>query len=384
MDGSQLPGRDAPVSVAAPPRPTRLFRRVALLALVLGAVTAAGAYGRYWFLTGRYLETTDDSYTAADAAAIAPRVAGQIASVLVTDNQLVATGQPLARVDDRDYRAALAAAQADVASATADIGTADAQLVAQQARIDQARADSASARAGVQFAAADFRRYQDLMRSGNGTVQRAEQADADIRQKTAAASGAEAALAGATQQVDVLRAQKARAEAAKLRAEAAAEQARLNLSYTEITSPIAGAVGDRSLRLGQFVQAGTRVMTIVPTGRDIYVVANFKETQLAQLCRGDMAMIAIDMLSGKTLTGRVDSLAPGSGSQFALLPPENATGNFTKIVQRVPVKIMLDAADPATLARLRPGLSVTATIDTRTCPPGTPQTLVNETEPANP
>ena len=381
MDGSQLPGRDAtPVSSAeAPVRPRRL-RRLLFGAALLGVLASGAAYGRYWFVTGRYLESTDDAYTAADAVTIAPRVAGPIVDVLVTDNQRVRAGDALARIDDRDYHAALDAATADIASARADIASTDAQITQQAAAITQAQADIDSARAALGFAAADDRRYVDLLKTGNGTVQRAEQANADIRQKAAALAHAIAAETSARQQIDVLRATRARAAAAEARAQAAADQARLNLSRTVITAPVDGAVGDRSLRLGEYVQAGTRLMDVVPTGRDIYVVANFKETQLARMWRGERATIAIDMLSSHSFSGHVDSLAPGSGSQFALLPPENATGNFTKIVQRVPVKIIIDDADPTTLSHLRPGLSVTATVDTRTRPPGIGHTLVGETE----
>ncbi len=381
MDGSQLPSRDATLAsrAEAPARP-RLLRRLLLGAALVGAIAGGAAYGRYWFVTGRYLESTDDAYTAADAATIAPRVAGPIVAVLVTDNQRVRAGDALARIDDRDYRASLEAATADIASARADIAATDAQITQQTAAIAQAQADIDAARAALGFATADNQRYANLVKTGDGTVQRAEQASADIRQKAASLARAIAAESSARQQTDVLQATRARAVAAEARAQAASDQARLNLSRTTIAAPVDGAVGDRSVRLGQYVQAGTRLMDVVPTGRDIYVVANFKETQLAQMWRGERATLAVDMLGSHGFIGHVDSLAPGSGAQFALLPPENATGNFTKIVQRVPVKIIIDDADPTTLSHLRPGLSVTATVDTRTRPPGVGQTLVGEAE----
>ena len=389
MDGSQpvlerprLPGAapqdEAAVSVAAPARRPWGIRRLLLGVVLLLLVGAAAWYGVNWWTTGRFMEATDDAYTQADAVGIAPRVSGYVREVLVGDNQRVRAGQVLARIDDRDYRAALDQARADAASAQADIGNIDAQTVLQSTVIEQAQTDIASAQAALDFARADYTRYSDLMRSGNGTVQRAQQADSDIRSRTAALARSRAGFAAAQQQLQVLAAQRARAVAALARAGAATEQAELNLSYTSIVAPIDGAVGDRSLRLGELVQPGTRVMDIVPTGTDIYVVANFKETQLARMWRGERVEVAVDMLPDVALTGRIDSLAPGSGAQFALLPPENATGNFTKIVQRVPVRIVLDPADAATLAKLRPGLSVYASVDTRTRPAGTPQTLVDE------
>ncbi len=392
MDGSQpalertrapapTPREDAAMSTAAAsPRRPRPFRRI-LLGIVLLAVLAGGSLYLYrWWTTGRFMEATDDAYTQADAVTIAPRVSGYVREMLVTDNQRVRAGQVLARIDDRDYRASLDQARADAASAQADIGNIDAQIALQRTVIEQVQTDIVSAQAALDFARADFQRYNDLMRTGNGTVQRAQQADSDIRSRTAALARSRQGFAAAGQQVQVLQAQRAKAVAALARAQAVTDQAELNLSYTNVVSPIDGAVGDRSLRLGQLAQPGTRVMDIVPVGREIYVVANFKETQLARMWRGERVSVAIDMLPDITLTGRIDSLAPGSGAQFALLPPENATGNFTKIVQRVPVKILLDPADQATLAKLRPGLSVYATVDTRTRPDGAPpQTLVDET-----
>ena len=384
MDGSQAVTRESlvadmpPLSGADTKARRGGRRRWLLMGAVLIAVAAAGAYGKYWWTTGRFLESTDDAYTQADAVAVAPRVSGYISEVDVTDNQRVSAGQVVARIDERDYRAAQDQARADVVSAAADIRNVDAQIALQQTVITQAQADIVSAQAALDFAQDEYRRYTDLARTGNGTVQRAQQADSDIKKATAGLAHARAALQAAQDQVGVLQAQRSRDVAALARADAAEEQASLNLSYTTLVAPVNGAVGDRAVRLGQFVSPGTRVLDVVPTGRDIYVVANFKETQLRDMWRGESADVAIDMLPGVTLHGHVDSLAPGSGAQFALLPPENATGNFTKIVQRVPVKIVLDTEGPMTLAKLRPGLSVTATVDTRTLPSGPLQTLVSE------
>jgi membrane fusion protein (multidrug efflux system) len=374
MDGSLPVRREA--EILPPPAVRNGRKRRLLLGAAILAVLAGGTwYGQHWWFVGRFLESTDDAYTQADAVTVAPRVAGTISAVAVVDNQLVHAGDTLARIDTQDFAASLAQAKADIATAEADRATASSQLVLQQATIAQAEADLASARAGLEFSQADYRRYTDLARTGNGTVQRAQQADSDIKQKQAAVARGEASLALARLQIAVLNASVARADAALLKAKAAEDQAGYNLSYATITAPVDGAVGDRQVRLGQYVSPGTHLLDVVPVGRQIYVVANFKETQLAHMWRGERVTVVSDMLPGVTLHGVVDSLAPGSGAQFALLPPENATGNFTKIVQRVPVKIVLDDENAETLRQLRPGLSVTATVDTRTKPEGPGETL---------
>ena len=373
MDGSQ------PVSVARGDAPVlgtsreeqprgRARRRVLLAALALVALAACGWLGLDWWRNGRFLESTDDAYLASDAVAVAPRVAGQVADVLVGDNQRVEAGALLARLDDRDYQAALASARADLQSAQADQRVIAAQAAQVGAQVAEAQADVKAADAAAGFATAEARRYADLQQTGYGTVQRAQSTQADIVSRQAGQARARAAQRSAEEQRDVLAAQAARADAQAGRAEAAVRQAALNLSYTRVTAPFAGAVGDRQVRVGQYVQPGTRLLTLVPVGTGIYALANFKETQLARLVPGERVRVAVDMLPGVVLDGVVDSLAPGSGAQFALLPPENATGNFTKIVQRVPVRVRLQEVPPAVLPRLRPGLSVTATADTRTAP----------------
>ena len=355
----------------------RRRRRRLIVAAIGGALLliAAIAFGVYWFTELRWLESTDDAYTQADNTIISPKVAGYISELSVTDNQVVKAGQLLLRIDPREYQAAVDQAQADVASAEANIRNIDAQITAQQAVVEQARADIAAAQANLTFSQQEYARYQELVRTGAGTVQRAQQAAADLREKQAALQHNQATLNQALKQIDVLKTQRGVAEATLNRNRAALDQAKLNLGYTSITSPIDGAVGDRSARVGQYVQPGTQLMTVVPMRNGIYVVANFKETQIRRMFRGESVDITIDTFPGVHLKGTVDSLAPGSGAQFALLPPENATGNFTKIVQRVPVKILFSGNDPV-LAQLRPGLSVTATVDTRTKPPEGAETLV--------
>jgi len=344
-------------------RPSRqAIKRAALaLATALG-VAAATDFGHYYLTSGRYLETTDDAYVKADSTIIAPKVSGYIAQVLVNDNQPVTAGQLLAKIDDRDFRAALSQAEADVAAAEAAVRNLEAQIALQQPIIEQGTADIAAAEANLKFAREEQARYDGLMKTGSGTVQRAQQTDAALRASTAQMQHAKSGLLAAERKVDVLTTQRAQAVAQRDRARAAEQQAALNLSYTAVTAPVDGTVGARSLRVGQFVQAGTQLMAVVPLDA-VYVVANFKETQLTHVRSGQPVELTIDGFHGTRLRGHVDSLSPASGLEFALLPPDNATGNFTKIVQRVPVKIVLD--DHKLAGLLRPGMSVEPTVDTK-------------------
>ncbi|MBR0810377.1 HlyD family secretion protein [Bradyrhizobium diazoefficiens] len=344
-------------------RPSRqAIKRAAFgLALALG-VAAAGHYGYDYLTTGRYLESTDDAYVKADSTIIAPKVSGYIAKVLVGDNEKVRAGQALAKIDDRDFKAALDQAEADVAAGEASVRNIDAQLELQQPIIEQSTADVTSAGANLKFAQEERARYDDLMKSGSGTIQRAQQTDAALRASSAQLQHAKSGLLAAQRKIDVLTTQRAQATAQLERARAVAQQAALNLSYTEINAPVDGTVGARSLRVGQYVQAGTQLMAVVPLDA-VYVVANFKETQLTHVRPGQPVELHVDSFRNKTLRGHVDSLSPASGLEFALLPPDNATGNFTKIVQRVPVKIVLD--DHSLTGLLRPGMSAVPTVNTK-------------------
>jgi membrane fusion protein (multidrug efflux system) len=338
------------------------IKRVALaLALTLGAVAAAD-FGYGYLTTGRYLESTDDAYVKADSTIVSPKVSGYIAEVLVGDNQPVTAGQLLARIDDRDFKTALDQAHADVAAADAAVRNLDAQIALQQPVIEQETADIAAAEANLQFAREEQSRYDGLMKSGSGTVQRAQQTDAALREKIAQLQHGKSGLLAAQKKVDVLTSDRAKAIAQVDHARAVEQQMALNLSYTRITAPVDGTVGARSLRVGQFVQAGTQLMAVVPLDA-VYVIANFKETQLTHVRNGQPVELYIDSFHGTRLRGHVDSLSPASGLEFALLPPDNATGNFTKIVQRVPVKIALD--DHSLIGLLRPGMSAEPTIDTK-------------------
>ncbi len=387
MDEEQPPGRQPPDASGARDDKDAIGsrsgkRRRWWLIGGLGAVLLlAGAIGLgwYWFAVLRHLESTNDAYLQADVVTIGPHVGGYVAELAVTDNQPVEAGDVLLRIDDRDYRTAVAQREAAVAQARAQLADAEAQIDLQQAKIDQAQTQVTAAEGALGFAQDEQRRYQQLEASGNGTVQRAQQTSANLTQRQASLASARAAVTAARRQLEVLEAQRQAAAAGVQASEAQLAQARSNLGYTVLTAPIDGAVGDRSVELGEYVQPGARLMSIVPMGRRIYLIANFKETQLDRMARGQRVEVTVDTFPDSIFRGKVDSLAPGTGSQFALLPPENATGNFTKIVQRVPVKITLED-DAGNLGRLRPGLSAEATVDLRTTPSGPVSTLA---EPAS-
>ncbi|MEH2512852.1 membrane fusion protein (multidrug efflux system) [Nitrobacteraceae bacterium AZCC 1564] len=338
------------------------IKRGALVLALLAGTALGGYYGHDYWTTGRYLETTDDAYVKADYTTVAPKVAGYISEVLVQDNQPVTAGQLLARIDDRDFRAALAQANADVNAAAAAIRNLDAQISLQHSLIEQAQAAIDASQATLDFADADAIRYRDLMRTGSGTTQRAQQTESIRGQAAAQLQRDQAGLIAAQKKIAVLTTERDQAQAQLERNRALAQQATLNLSYTTITAPVDGTVGARSLRVGQFVAAGTQLMAVVPL-HATYVVANFKETQLTYVRDGQPVELRIDSYPDVKLTGRVDSLSPASGLEFALLPPDNATGNFTKVVQRIPVRITLD--DSSLTGMLRAGMSVEPTVNTK-------------------
>ena len=339
------------------------FRKLLLTGAAVAVLAGAGWYGWDYWTVGQYLVSTDDAYVKADSTTIAPKVSGYLQQVLVKDNEQVKAGQVLARIDNRDYRVALDQATADVGAAKAQIASKQAQLEVQQAVIDAARATIVVDQANVTFAAQDSRRYTDLAATGSGSVQNAQQAQARIAAANATLARDTANLASALKQVDLLNAEIVQTKAAAAHAEAVQDQAGLNLGYTTIVAPIDGVVGNRTLRLGQFVQAGTQLMSVVPV-EGAYVVANYKETQLTDVREGQAVDITVDTFPGQVVHGHVDSIAPASGQEFALLPPDNATGNFTKVVQRIPVRIALDSNNPSPL-ELRPGMSVIPSIETR-------------------
>ena len=341
----------------------RDLRNAALAALGLAIAVGGTWYGYDWWTVGRFIESTDDAYVGGDITVIAPKVAGFITEVAVSDNQAVRAGDLLLKLDDRDYRAALAKAEGAVAAAEAALANLEATRRLQQAVIAQSSADLAAAEAEAARALSDVVRYRRLATDQWASAQRLQQADADDKKAVAAAERSRAALSAAQRQLDVIDTQKLQARAALAQAVAERDLARLNLGYTELRAPIDGTVGNRSARSGAFASVGAQLMSLVPA-RGLWVDANFKENQLGRMRPGQPATVAADVLPGEVFQGHVVSLAPATGAQFSVLPPENATGNFTKIVQRVPVRILLEG-DASTLGRLRPGLSVTAGVDQR-------------------
>jgi membrane fusion protein (multidrug efflux system) len=348
-----------------PQEKRRKRRKAIVIGGLVGIVVliAGGLFGLHYYTTGRYLIETDDAYTQADDVAISAQVSGQVRELTVTDNQQVRKGQVILAIDDRTYRAEVDQAQADFVSASVNVANAMAQISLQDAVIAQSESDVRAAQAAVVFAQEEYNRYTKLAKTLAGSVQNQQRTAADLQQKKADLVKAQAALETERKRKNLLETAERQAEAAVTKTQAALEQAKIDLGYTTIVAPVDGVIGDRAVEVGQYVQPGTRLLTIVPM-QQLYVVANYKETQLDRLHDGQPVEIEVDAYPGETVKGKVESLAPGSGSQFALLPPENATGNFTKIVQRVPVKILIDRDDPLK-GRLRPGLSVIATVDTR-------------------
>jgi membrane fusion protein (multidrug efflux system) len=304
---------------------------------------------------------TDDAYVMVHYATIAPRIAGQVATVPVDDNDIVKTGHVLATLDPRDNETALASAEAAVARDRSQLDEISATVSRQPSIIEEQQAAVASARARLAFAQADARRYGNLATTGAGTVREHQEADSSLQQGQAALDSAEASLDAARRQLDVLRAQRSAAEAAVKTGEARLEQARLNLSYTQITAPIDGMVGERSVQVGNYVAPGTTLMTVVPLDQ-VYIEANYLEVDLRHVRSGQPVTIHLDAYD-IDLQGTVDSVPPASGAAFAPIAPNNATGNFTKIVQRLPVKIVVTPGQ-ALAKLLRVGLSVETTIHT--------------------
>ena len=360
---SSAPG-EAEVELGLQPEPTgeapkgKPGRQAGALVAGLSAAALLAAAGYvYWDLAAHF-EATDDAFVAARQFAVAAKASGFVAEVPVADNQHVAAGDLIARIDDRDFRAALAAAEAQAAAAKANVDSVDAQLQVQQAQIEQSQAQVESAEAALAFAEQQASRYDDLAQRGAGTVQNAQQYSSALRQQQAAVKTAKAALTTAQRQVAALNAQRASAEAALAQANAQLDQAKLNLSYTVVTAAQPGRVVNLSAAVGQFAAAGTSLSMFVPD--ELWVVGNFKETQLDAMRPGQPVTITIDAYPERALHGHVASVQPGSGTAFSLLPAENATGNYVKVVQRVPVKIALD--DPPTDVALGPGMSVVPTV----------------------
>ncbi len=358
-----LPACRPELTAQAESKPKRNKRRLLALGALIAALGAGGYYGNYWWTEGRFLVSTDDAYVKADLSVLSAKVSGNITDVPVKENTSVKKGDVLAQIDERDYKIAVDAARNKLGTQEATIQRLKQQAVAQQAVIEQAKAQVLSAKASLVRASADFERAQTLARQEFGSVQRLDQARADRDQGQAAVKSAEAAELSAEANLAVLNAQVKEAEGVRAELQTSLDKALLDLSYTTVRAPFDGVTGNKAVQVGQYVQPGTRLCSLVPLDT-VYIEANYKETQLETIKPGQPADVAVDAASGRIYRGVVESIAPASGAQYALLPPENATGNFTKIVQRVPVRIRVD--DEAIRAGvLRPGLSVVTYVNTK-------------------
>jgi membrane fusion protein (multidrug efflux system) len=340
-------------------------RRVGLI--VLGVLLIAAAIGAIWFwryeTEGKYFQSTDNAYIQSDSVIVSPKIAGYVERVLVEENQTVHAGQPLVEIDPREYRAQASQIEAQIEVARASAQGVRAQIREQQASVEQARAQVAAAESALSFARSEIERYTPLAESGAEPRERLSQLRNEERQAVAQLAGARAALLSAQRRTGTLEAQVEQAESQARASQAQLEAANVNLGSTILSAPVAGRVASKSAQQGQLVQPGARLMSVVPVDK-LYIEANFKETQLALMRVGQPVTVEVDALDGVELHGRVESVSPGTGAEFSILPPQNATGNFTKIVQRVPVRISLDAG-PSARRLLVPGMSVEVTVDTR-------------------
>jgi membrane fusion protein (multidrug efflux system) len=351
-------------AAAAPAKRKSLNPRVRLGLMIGGGiiVIVVLVFGLEWLLHGRFLISTEDAYLRADSVTVSPRVSGYIDEIYVKENQQVTAGQPLLHIDKRNYQDTLAQQSAAVAARMADVDAADSQIHKQDAELAQSRAQLESAMVKEKFATEQAQRYKTLRDQGADTEEKFAQLETERAQDAAAVAAAVASLRAAEGQVGVLNSQRKQAQAQLQSAQAQVSTAQQNLGDTLLRASIDGIVGDDSARVGQLVQPGTRLMSIVPIS-SVYLVANFKETQIKHMRVGLKARFKVDAIGSQEIDAEVESLAPGTGSQFALLPPENATGNFIKIVQRVPVRLRV--LPPKELAaRLLPGLSVVVSVDT--------------------
>ena len=366
----QGPQQPAPGKTEEKPKPGPLANPAVRLGLMLGGaiiLVIIIIFVSIWWIHGRFVQGTNDAYLQADQVTISPKIQGYVEKVLVTDNQMVRQGQPLVQIDGSTYQAAMDQQTATVAARQADIVAAQRQVTQQTAALDQARANLAGAQATAAYAAGEADRYKALTAQG---VETAAQTAQMVNQSNTAAAQARADAAAVHQaqlQIATQQAQVGQAQAQLKAAQAQVASAQININDTVLRASIAGRIGDRQVRVGQFVQPGTRLMDVVPT-QDIYLVANFKETQIGRMRIGQAAVVKIDALQGRKVDAILDSFAPGTGAQFALLPPENAAGNFTKIVQRVPVRFRLVHLTNDDRAVLLPGLSATVSVDTTKAP----------------
>jgi membrane fusion protein (multidrug efflux system) len=361
--GPEIKPASAGVLTAPPKQHPRSGIWLRLMVVLIAGAIAALFITRWDVWVGsRVRQTTDDAFVRGDITPLSAKVEGYVRNVAVTDFQEVKTGDLLIQIDDEDFQARVAQAEADLLGAEAAIANLKARKSLQHAQIIEAESTIAATQADVERTKQEAVRQRALLATTYGTQQKVEQAIADEKRFEATLARNQAELDGQRREMAVLDTQESQLRADAKAKKALLDLAKINLGYTRIVAPIDGMVGERGIRTGQYVRAGTQVISVVPL-QNVWVVANYKETQLTRVAIGQKAEITIDTFPGTVITGHVDSISPASGSQFSLLPPDNATGNFTKVVQRIPVKIVVDSGDPLA-GRLRPGMSVVATIIT--------------------
>jgi membrane fusion protein (multidrug efflux system) len=367
--GNPAPAVAAPASTAAPgaaPKGDKKRRSLVFPILITAALIGGGWYGYNWWTNGRFMVSTDDAYIGGDIAVIQPKVTGYVAKVNVVANQLVKAGDVLAVLDDGDYQNALQQAQAQIVTEQLSLQRIDAQIDGARASLAQAQAQKVALEATVRGAQITQTRASQLQAKAVGTAANVDSANIALDQANANLVGGDANIKAAEANITLIQAQRKEAEGSVRTLEIARDKAARDLSFTVLKAPYDGVVGNRSVQEGDLVSPGQRLMALVPV-RQLYIDANFKETQIQHLVPGSKVNVHVDAYSDNPIVGTVESISPASGSVFSLLPPENATGNFTKVIQRVPVRIALpqDALDSG---RLRAGLSVVVDVDTRTAP----------------
>ncbi|TPM40131.1 HlyD family secretion protein [Mesorhizobium sp. B2-3-4] len=358
-----------PPKAEAPAKKKRSVRSFLLPIIGLALLSGGAWYGYDYWTTGRFMISTDDAYVQADMAFVSPKISGYVDQVLVSENQQVKAGDPLLTIDAGDYKIAVAQAEAQIATLAKTLDRIDAQTKAAQASLQQAQAQKVADQAAADNAGRAQQRAAQLVKTHVGTQAQLDDAQTALDQANAALVGADAQIAAAQANIGVLEAQRAESASTLASLQLGRDKAARDLSFTVLKAPYDGVVGNRSVEQGDLVSPGQKLAVVVPMDK-LYIVANFKETQLARLVPGEKVNISVDAIDGQPIQGTVSSLAPASGAVFSLLPPENATGNFTKVVQRVPVRIDVPA-DALKTGKLRAGLSVVVAVDSRTAPAAT-------------
>ncbi|ESY01230.1 MULTISPECIES: HlyD family secretion protein [unclassified Mesorhizobium] len=367
IEAPEAPIKPAAEVLAEVPAKKKRSARSLMLPMIGLALLSAGAwYGYNYWTDGRFLISTDDAYVQADMSFVSPKISGYVDQVKVSENQQVKAGDPLLTIDDGDYRIAVAQAEAQIATLAKTLDRIDAQTKAAQASLQQAQAQKVADQAAADNAARAQQRAAQLVKTHVGTQAQLDDAQTALDQANAALVGADAQIAAAQANIGVFEAQRAESASTLASLRLNRDKAARDLSFTVLKAPYDGVVGNRSVEQGDLVSPGQKLAVVVPLDK-LYIVANFKETQLAKLVPGEKVRVSVDATDGHDFEGTVSSLAPASGAVFSLLPPENATGNFTKVVQRIPVRIDVPA-DVLKAGRLRAGLSVVVAVDSRTAP----------------